>query len=273
MKLISGIKTMINKILIGILMLFSLLVSEIHYVLIADETDTSMESLNEEREIIRELTREEIINTLKNNDESKIDIIKKSFEKSNEEAKKSLYAAVLLRLGVNDEIYWQYLTKVSIKAIESDTPSPYKYDEKGNLIRGKYSENFLKWLEENNIDRPTATTNYIFIYPAIVRYLGLSGDKRGFNIILKGLESKNDYIVLSSVYALGMLNDKRGIDYIIDTCRKYPQTARFMAKALAYIDDPKAQESIEEFILDEKSIESLKWFAKNKDYSLILMFY
>jgi len=265
---------MINKILIGILMLFSLLVSEIHYVLIADETDASMESLNEEREIIRKLTREEIINTLKNNDVSKIDIIKKSFEKSNEEAKKSLYAAVLLRLGVNDEKYWQYISKVSIKAIETGMPSPYKYDEKGDFIRGQLSDSFLNWIEKNNVDSSTAATNYVFNYPYIVRYLGLSGDKRGFNIILKGLESNNDNMVLSSVYALGVLNDKRGIDYIIDTCRKYPQNARYMAKALAYyLDDPKAQEAIKEFIKDEKYIESIKWSVENNDYSLIVMFF
>lgn len=235
-----------------------------------EEKDNHSNSLDSGEEIEIKLTKKEIINIIKKNDVSKIGIIKKLYQKSNYEVNKTLYAAILWRLGEKDNLYWKYLVSKSIQAVESDMPNPLYFDEKGNIVRGKHNPEFLDWCAKNNVDIPLAATRYIYIYPAIIQYLGLSGDKRGFNIILKAIESKNIQIVLAATNALGILNDKRGIDYIIQTAKKYPEYTIIIAPSLAYIDEPRANEIMEEMIDDEKKIKSLKYFAKKKDYSLIL---
>jgi len=241
-----------------------------HYVIEAEEKDNNSNPLSSQEGIERKLSEKEIINIIKNNDVSKIGIIKKLFENSNEEVTKTLYAAILWRLGERENLYWEYLVSKSIQAVESDMPSPYFYDDKVEFVRGKHNPEFLDWCARNNVDIPLATTRYICIYPAIIEYLGLSGDKRGLNIIIRALESKNLHIVLAATNALGILNDNRGIDYIINTCRKYPEYSVIMARSLAYIDNPKAHEALKEFILDEKFVESLKEDAEKKDYGFVL---
>ncbi len=253
------------------IVLFDTSIRSQHYVIKAEEKDNNSNSLSSQEEIERKLSEEEIINIIKNNDVSKVSIIKKLFENSNEEVNKTLYAAILWRLGEKENLYWDYLVSKSIQAVESDMSHPlYFDDDKGKFVRGKHNPEFLDWCEKNNVDIPLATTRYIYIYPAIIQYLGLSGDKRGFNIILTALESNNMHLVLAATNALGILNDKRGIDYIVETAKKHPEYSYIIAPSLAYIDEPRANEIMEEMIDDEKEIKSLKYFAKKKDYSLIL---
>ena len=64
------------------IVLFDTSIRSQHYVIKAEEKDNNSNSLSSQEEIERKLSEEEIINIIKNNDVSKVSIIKKLFENS-----------------------------------------------------------------------------------------------------------------------------------------------------------------------------------------------
>lgn len=188
---------------------------------------------------------------------------------------KSLYAALIVRLDTDGDKYWNYLSNVVSNILQSDMPIPLNYDTNNRLKRGEYNPDFLKWCEENNVDKELAAGFWFYYNPYFFRFLGLSKDSRAFKLLSQGISSNNELIVRSSVDGLALLGDKRGISLIKKVCDKYKDTPiiNFVSYQLFYFDDPEAHRLAKECLSKndgyKKNSKKID-IARKKYYPLLL---
>jgi len=220
------------------------------------------------------IPKEEVFEIIENNKTSEINLIKEKFDEADSEIRKSLYASILLRLGVQDEKYITYLKGQAEKIINDDRPYPVKKDENGNEIKGEYNPEFEDWCKKNNIELRQCTAEWFYSFPSIMGYLGLTNNELFFEYLKSGLNSTNDGIVLNSVSGLGILGDPRGIDLIEDAIKNTdnPGVKHIMAQSLLFIDDPYAEDISKQYI-EEKNFNYYKEIADNKRITSLISIY
>src|SRR5207302_5375668 len=76
-------------------------------------------------------------------------ILKENFVNTQDERQKAQIASALIRLGDKEDIYWDFLSRQAISALESDASSAVKYDSQGKPIEGLSPED--GWAKENEI--------------------------------------------------------------------------------------------------------------------------
>jgi hypothetical protein len=209
----------------------------------------------------------QLLEALVRGDKQVLKSLKDIFKESQDKREKQTIASKVLSLGERDEEYWSYLVQYAKAAIESPIPDPVAIDKDGRTIRGQFSAQFVAWCDQNKVDPRMIAGEVFYRLPSDVKLLGATRDPRIFELLLRGLESKNSMIVIASAMGLANLQDKRALKPIIATLQRVPTGAgqAIAETSLVYFDDREAQVAVERVISDERTLAQLREMAKRKD--------
>jgi len=150
-------------------------------------------------------------------------------------------ASVLIRLGVKDDVYWNYLAEQVQATLRLKIPFPWKTDAQEGP-NPPTSPKFVAWAKSRNRDQNVAAMFQLRDMPSSVLLLATTDDPRGIPLLRQGLESANPMIQMVSANGLAELHDKQSVPLIIDVCKKASASERnALAESLLYFDDPQAQ--------------------------------
>lgn len=204
-------------------------------------------------------------------DKSAVPQLKAAFNKSETPSAKLAIAAALVSLGEANSTAWEYLNTEATKSVDEAVPFPIKADQNGNLIPRAYAEDFLEWCKRTGKTKEEGTEWALRTAPTAVSAVADSRDSRAVPLLLKGLQSKNRNIALSSAKALARIGHPGAGKLILNEARKRPkEVSTVMAQFLPCTSDPTAQAAVTEFISDAKVVDELRRWAKGGKCSLIL---
>ena len=181
-----------------------------------------------------------------------IPILKEQFVRVQEPLLKGKIASVLIRLGSDDDTYWDFLVRLAAPALGSDAPDFMSYDSQGRSVPGPSLE-FSAWAKAHNVaaNGPKGTTaeDSVYIFPAEVALLGTTRDPRAIPLLRRGLLSPNHMVEVMAANGLAEIQDKDSIPLIIEACKRAPvEAARAIAESLVYFDDRAAQSAVDTYI-------------------------
>jgi HEAT repeat protein len=164
--------------------------------------------------------------------------LKQNFVNTQDERHKAQIASALIGLGDKENIYWDFLLRQAISALESDASSAAKYDSQGKPIEGPSPED--AWAKQDAIFNK-------------VLMLAETGDLRGVPFLQRVLSSPNSDIQLIAAGGLARARDKDSVPLIIDACKNAsPDVASALAsQVLVYFDDPRAQSAVDQYLSKE----------------------
>jgi HEAT repeat protein len=153
-------------------------------------------------------------------DKRAIHPLEEAFPKETSKLGKVSIASALIKLGSQDETYWEYLSKIATEVVESDQPFPGEvglYEHNPSHL----SAEFLDWCRQHGVDPQRQGWESSWEHPSYLKELALSGDPRAAPILRKGLSSRNPMVVSNSAKGLARLQDLGSIEAIIPTFRKF----------------------------------------------------
>jgi len=190
-----------------------------------------------------------------------IPALKQEFAVTKDTLLKLAVASGLVKLGDKDPIYWDFLVDKAREAIANDAPPIVLLDseEREDRNQRELPPEFIAWAKAHNIEPSAAAQAQAFDLPVNFLYMAEIGDPRGRDLLRMGLKSHNGIIQSYAALGLAKLRDKDSIPLIIEAGRTMPQGgALFVASALLFFDDPRAQSAAEIFISDKQVIEYLR---------------
>lgn len=177
-----------------------------------------------------------------------IPALEKQFESSPDPLDKGKIAQGLVKLGDQNDMYWNFLVKLATPAVNSNAPDFVNRDAQGNEVPG-LSPAFIAWAKASNTSPDAAGEDAVYIYPGEVMLLGATGDKRAIPLLRQALSSPNYLIEAAAAKGLAETQDAASIPLIIAACKKAPSdAANLIARSLVYFDDPQAQAAVNHFI-------------------------
>jgi hypothetical protein len=208
----------------------------------------------------REPTDEEkLFNAVLAGDKSAVPKLTARFNAEKNATAKGTIASVLMRAGVKDEVFFDYVSSEARKSIDSDAPLPLVYGPDGRLLKKKWNPEFLEWCKKHGLDPYDTAMDMLYKWPEGLLFLASSGDPRGYDLLIKAVHSKNFEIAILASRGLVLMRDPRAIDEIIAACEAAPSSeASSLAWALVYFNDPRAQHAAEKFITDNTLLASLR---------------
>jgi hypothetical protein len=208
---------------------------------------------------------EDLSALLKRRDPGAVAELERRFATSASKTDKQKIAEVLLSRRQGDQPYFDFLAGYARQAVASDAPFPYGYDASGKLIPGKFSAAFLAWAAGKKVEPVAAVPKVFMEYPMDVYLLALTGDPRGTEIFLKGLESPNYLVVYRSAFGLAKLQYKQAIPAIIAAAERAPGDGReLVARTLVLFDDARAQAAAERLIQNKQLLQALRGNAQRE---------
>jgi len=216
-----------------------------------------------------------IYKIINENKTSEISEIEKKFEEAPNSMYKSLYVSMLLRLGDEDDKYFEYLEDQAKQIIEDDRPYLLAKDANGKDIKGQISPEFEDWCSNKDIEINICISEWVYSIPAITTYLGLSGDERFFVYLEAALNSSSEIKVRAAANGLGLLGDKRAIPLFAQVLKNTnkPFHQHKIALPLYYFNDSGATELAEEYIIYPKEAEYYKKEAKEGKFNSLLIIF
>ena len=192
------------------------------------------------------------VEMLKEGDQNAIPSLNGLFQEATDKRQKQNLAQLLMKSGVQDQEYFEFLAAFARQAVDDPIPSPVKFDEAGRSVSGgEYSEEFLTWCAENRL-KPDEAAKKALVYAADVTILGHTGDPRGYEILLRALESPNYMIVAQAASGLGRIGDTRAIPLILEAALRTPaEIGLWFAEALLYFEDADGEAAARQLIKDE----------------------
>jgi HEAT repeat protein len=190
-----------------------------------------------------------------------IPTLKRMFEATSNSNDKAHVASALLRLGVRDPLYWDYLEEQAATAIESDAPWLLQYDQSGKQLPDP-SPDFVAWAKARNLAIGDAVEEAFFWNPGKVSFLAEIGDARAIPLLRRALTCRNPLIRVVAAKGLALLKDKDSIPQIIAACEEAnADGSQAIAQALIFFDDPRAQRAADKYL----SKEMAAWLRKDRD--------
>lgn len=179
--------------------------------------------------------------------------LRAAFQRTKRQQDKELIAATLIRLGEKSDEYFNYLSALARDAIADAAPFFLKYDH-GSAVRGAFDEGFLNWCALNHkVPKDTAAAEF-GSYPAIIRMLAYSEDKRASDTFEDGLQSSNPLIVTYSVEGLGRLHEIDALPLVEKALeRAQPGDRSTIAAPLVWFGVPQAESLLARFVPDVKT--------------------
>jgi HEAT repeat protein len=169
-------------------------------------------------------------------------------------------ASGLVRLGVKDDKYWNYLAEQVTLMLDYAPP----YLDPGRIgPDGKPPPDFAAWAKAHNINAEAAASDaMMFLFPGVIYLLAKTGDSRAIPLLRRALMSPNFIIRDFAAGGLAKFHDKDSIPLIIEACKtSTPDGAAVIAENLLYFDDPQAQKAAERYVSEP----ILKGFRENKN--------
>ena len=165
---------------------------------------------------------------------------------------KAKVAQVLLALGDEKEVYWDYLAERAGSILKSDAPNPMQFDAEGKGLPG-LSPAWIAWAKAHN-QPPGAGEDAIYVNPGMIGLLGMTRDPRAIPLLRQALSFPNYMIQTAGTMGLAEMQDKTSIPLIIEACKKAPaEAAEVMARSLVYFDSPEAQKAVDTYIPKERA--------------------
>ncbi len=196
---------------------------------------------------------------VKAGDAEAIPALRALFGKTSDKRRKQMLAAMLVTLGVQDELYFKYLADFARRAVVSDMPSPLNVDDAGNSVPGEYSADFLSWCEATGVDPHQAAVEALRTGPGDILMLGKTGDERAFELLLEGLGSPNPLVAANAAVGLGWIGDRRAIAPILASVDRQPgELALWFARALLLFENPEADAAARRLLPDEALFDELR---------------
>jgi len=150
-------------------------------------------------------------------------------------------ASVLTRLGVKDDVYWNYLAEQVQAILELNIPFPWKTDAQEGP-NPPTSPKFVAWAKARNLDQNAAFMYEVMKMPGPVLLMATTDDPRGIPLLRQALASTNPLIGITAARGLAQLRDEPSVPLIIAACQKASVSERnALAESLVYFDDPQAQ--------------------------------
>jgi HEAT repeat protein len=166
------------------------------------------------------------------------------FQDSAAKSVKQPVAFALLKMKVQDQIYFDYLASFALEAINNDAPVAY-------LINGREQDyqhinpEFLKWCQTHDTTPEEEIRRERGEQLADLFLLTGARDKRSAPILRRGLESKHALIVNFCAAALGDLQDPADIEKIIEAAYKSDENIDpGIVMGLSYYKNPRDREEI-----------------------------
>ncbi len=183
-----------------------------------------------------------------------IPVLKAQFAQSADATNKGRLASALLRLGVKDDSYWNFLVEFATPAVDNDAPFPLILSPEGKLIGkpGEYSPAFIAWADAHKVPADTAAQDAVYGLPITLVIFASTGDPRGTPLLRRALKSRNYFIESMAAKGLALVKDKDSIPLLIEACKNAPTDMRVnLATALVYFDDPRAQAAADTYLPKE----------------------
>jgi hypothetical protein len=181
-----------------------------------------------------------------------VPMLKRQFARSDDWLVKTKLASAVVRLGGDqNDVYWDFLIKQAKLAVESDAPDFMNFDPQAKSSSGPSPE-FTAWANAHKLDVQEAGADAMYWFPARVRMLASTGDRRAIPLLRQGLLSPNHQIEYVAALGLAELQDKDSIPYIVQACEAAPaDLPALIARPLVYFDDPEAQKALDKYLSKE----------------------
>lgn len=165
-------------------------------------------------------------------------ILKENFANTQDERYKAQIASALIELGDKEDIYWDFLLRQAVSALESDTSSAGKYDSHGKLIELSPEESWAK---------QDAMFNTVLLF---IETVAKSRDPRGIRLLQRALSSTNSDFQIFAAAGLARMQNQDSIPLLVEACKNAsPTVATALASgALVYFDDPQAQSAVDQYL-------------------------
>ena len=171
-----------------------------------------------------------------------------AFERERANSTRQFLAAALVKLGDKDPRYFRYVSEAATKAVKADLPLSLS----GAALvaeNGRAPAALITWARVHRIDLQRALWLGTVELVAAVEALGETADRRSSPILLRGLRSRNFFIVNQAALGLAHLSDPKAAKPIIVACKRLSaDECPSVARALLYFDTPEAQEAAEQLI-------------------------
>jgi hypothetical protein len=179
------------------------------------------------------------------------------FPKTQDPEDKQKIANGLVRLGVADDTYWNFLSTRYSVAMDRGAPDPLRYDSHGQVVPDKPSEAFVAWASQNKLDVKAALFQVVFEDVGAVHAVATSQDERAIPLLrrafsLQSFSMQNCLMQSAAARGLADLHDEGSIPLIIGaSARASKDCAATIAKALVYFDDSDAQHAVDLYVPQE----------------------
>ena len=173
-------------------------------------------------------------------------------------------ASVLVRLGLKDDKYWNYLIEAAAQSLKSAAPLPSISDHDGKAP-GQPPAELAAWAREKGISIDDAFQKALFEDAGPMLMLVMTGDRRAIPLAREGLKSRNFMIQVMSARGLAGIQDRDSIPYIVAAVRSAPRDAAAgIATWLIYFDDTEAQRIVDAYVPKEQADAHRAEHAKGK---------
>jgi hypothetical protein len=171
------------------------------------------------------------------------------FERSKDPYTKGKIANALVRLGIKDGPYWEFLVEQARQILQDEPPTPIDYDAKGAARPDQPSKKFVEWANKHHMSVEEAFSKAMFGAAGVIVDLGSSDDARAIPILRQALTSQNQFIEMQAALGLAELHDTESVPTIINACENAPkEAASAIARSLVYFDDPAAQRAVDAYV-------------------------
>lgn len=192
-------------------------------------------------------------------------VLRKVFTRADQKAAKQVAASWLVKMDRSDRAHFDLLVGYARSAVESDVPFPGAFDDNGQLIRHRVSEEFIEWCKDRHLDPQVVAQRSVYAYAADVKHLARAEDERAVPILTQGLKSPNYLIVVASAQGLALLKESRALPEILQAVDRVPMDIRRgLALTLLVFDDPVAQATAEKYIGDRVKVRELRKVLSEK---------
>jgi hypothetical protein len=165
-----------------------------------------------------------------------IPALKRFFQRAATKNNKQVAAMALIRLGLTDSEYFEYLASFAKEAVESDAPSFLPPTPPAQLQIGqprpKLNPEFEAWCLVHGKEMEEEMRKQWTEYPTDVMVLAHAGDPRAAPIFRKGLNSQNGQIVIASASGLAEIGDLADIPLLVQASYQRGNNDIFFTAAL-----------------------------------------
>jgi hypothetical protein len=185
-------------------------------------------------------------------DPQTIPALQEAFERNNRKRDKQLIAVTLIHLGEQSRVYFDFLAYHAKEAIEDPSPSFLKYDAAGKAVKGQYAPAFENWCAQNG-KIPKSMGEFQFDSAMDVLMLARAQDRRAEELLVRGLDSPHEFVIMYSVEGLGRLQAASAIPKIARLCDQLPaEVAAGVGMQLAWFSDLRAFQLMQRVVPDER---------------------